>query len=259
MSETFSNVDASSDAAGAIAWQERIDAWPQIRAYKQRSYEWCGEQEPRLDVGAGPGTDAVALGAFATDLSLAMCGAAAARGIAVCRADAQALPFADASFGAVRADRVLQHVSDPERALAEMVRVTALGGCVVVSDPDQSTLEIEVRGAPAALVAKVITTRREIGYRHGTIAGRMTELFAAAGLTQITTEGFPLVLTDPDDAFGLPGWPRYWSNRFDADEVAAWEQSVKIAREGGFAFRCSYVVTAGVRPQASSDGAGGTR
>src|SRR5262249_40974725 len=176
LSDTFSNVDASSDAAGAIAWQERIDAWPQIRAYKQRSYEWCGEQGPRLDIGAGPGTDAVALGAFATDLSLAMCSAAAARGIAVCRADAHALPFADASFGAVRPDRVLQHVSDPECAIAEMVRVTALGGCVVASDPDQSTLEIELPGAPAALVAKVITTRREIGYRHGTIAGRMTEL-----------------------------------------------------------------------------------
>jgi SAM-dependent methyltransferase len=247
LSDTFSNVDASPHVAEAIAWQERIDAWPQIRAYKARSYEWCGTMQPRLDVGAGPGTDAVALGARATDLSLAMCRTAAARGVAVCRADAHALPFADACFGAVRADRVLQHVADPERAIAEMVRVCAPDGRVVAADPDQDTLEIVLPGAPAELVTKVIAARREIGYRHGTIAGRTPALFAAAGLAQITTDAFPLELTDPEDAFGLPGWPRYWSERFDADEVAAWEQSVKIGREGGFAFRCSYLVTAGVR------------
>jgi SAM-dependent methyltransferase len=257
LSDTFSNVDASPHVAEAIAWQERIDAWPQIRAYKARSYEWCGELMPRLDVGAGPGTDALALQAFGTDLSVAMCRTAVSRGLPVARADAHALPFLDASFGAVRADRVLQHLRDPARAIAEMVRVCAADGRVVACDPDQSTLAIDLPGAPADLVTKVIRLRREVGYRHGTIAGRTPELFAAAGLVDIRAEGFPLVLSDPDDAFGLAGWPRYWSDHFGPDEVAAWEQSVRTisaggAREGGFVFRCSYFVTVGVRPRASS-------
>ena len=57
MSDTFSDVDRSNDPTGAVAWQERIDEWPAIRSYKERSYELCGDARPRLDVGAGPGTD----------------------------------------------------------------------------------------------------------------------------------------------------------------------------------------------------------
>src|SRR3954468_7156066 len=123
LSDTFSDVDNSSDVADAIAWQERIDTWPQIRAYKERSYELCGDGRPRLDVGAGPGTDAVALRAIACDPSLAMCRTTAARAVPAVRGDIHALPFRDAIFGAVRADRVLQHVADPAAAVREMARV----------------------------------------------------------------------------------------------------------------------------------------
>ena len=39
LSDTFSDVDRSNDVDGAIAWLDRIDSWPQMRAYKQRSYD----------------------------------------------------------------------------------------------------------------------------------------------------------------------------------------------------------------------------
>jgi ubiquinone/menaquinone biosynthesis C-methylase UbiE len=42
--------------------------------------------------------------------------------------DAQALHFEDASFDACRTERMLMHVSDAERAFAEMVRVIRRGG-----------------------------------------------------------------------------------------------------------------------------------
>src|SRR5262249_19112763 len=42
--------------------------------------------------------------------------------------DSQALRFADGTFDAVRAERMLMHVPDAERAIAEMARVIAPGG-----------------------------------------------------------------------------------------------------------------------------------
>ena len=43
------------------------------------------------------------------------------------------LPFADGSFDAVVCSRVLHHLSDPARAIAELLRVTAPGGALLLS------------------------------------------------------------------------------------------------------------------------------
>jgi SAM-dependent methyltransferase len=54
-----------------------------------------------------------------------------------------ALPFPDASFDAVFAHTVLEHLSDPLRAIKEMRRVLRPGGIVGVKDPDYGTLLLE--------------------------------------------------------------------------------------------------------------------
>jgi SAM-dependent methyltransferase len=248
LSDTFSDIDRSRDIAGAIAWQERIGDWPQTRAYKARSYELCGADTPKLEVGAGSGVDAALLGSFGCDRSLAMTRAARARGVLACGADAHALPFADNTFAAVRADRVIQHVADPQRAIAEMLRVCRPSGAVVVCDPDQESLVIEVPGARAELVERVKRLRRDVGYRNGTFVRRLPALFANAGAHDITVEAFPLVLTDPDDAFGLPGWARYWTEHFSETEAQEWEAAVDAAREAGFLYALLYFVVA-ARPE----------
>jgi glycosyltransferase involved in cell wall biosynthesis len=51
-------------------------------------------------------------------------------------ADAQALPFRDRSVSRVVLAEVLEHCPDPERALAEALRVVAASGRVAVSVPD---------------------------------------------------------------------------------------------------------------------------
>ncbi|HTD51060.1 MAG TPA: methyltransferase domain-containing protein [Acidimicrobiia bacterium] len=253
MSDTYSAVDRSSDARGAADWQDRIDGWPAIAAYKRRTYELLGPHQPRLDVGCGTGHDLRALGAGAVgvDLSVVMCERARARNMSICVGDALQLPFASRSCAAVRADRVLQHVADSQGSLAELVRVTKPGGRVVLSDPDQGSLLIELPGVSAALVQRVTQLRREIGYRNGVNARRLPNACAELGLVDITIDAFPLVLTDPDDAFGLAGWVEYWraEGPFDDRAQAEWAAAVQRARtRTGFVFAVLYLVVSGQKP-----------
>jgi SAM-dependent methyltransferase len=250
VSDTYSAVDGSSDVGAALDWQDRIDAWPAIDAYKRRTYELLGADRPVVDVGCGTGHDLLRLGpgAFGVDASRAMCERGRARALSVCAGDALRLPFASGSCAGVRADRVLQHMTDPERALAELVRVTEPGGRVVVSDPDQGSLVIEVPGAAPALVQRVTELRRDIGYRNGAHARRLPRLLSELGLVDITVDAFPLVLTNADDAFGLPTWVEYWRDEGPFDEAARaeWAAAVREARNrAGFVFALLYFVVSG--------------
>jgi SAM-dependent methyltransferase len=251
MSNTYANVDGAADVAEAVAWQDHVDSWPQIQAYKRRSYELMPDRGLVLDVGCGPGHDIGASGRvmIGLDPSIAMCRAAHERGWVVVRADARALPFRDPSFVAARADRVLSHLDDPERALEEMRRVVAPGGRVVIADPDQGSLVIEVPGVRRSLVDAVRELRATIGYRNGMLARRLPALLTAVGLRDVTVDAFPLVLTDPDDAFGLPTWVTFWREHFaDADEEE-WAAGIERARAGGpFVYALLYFVVSATRP-----------
>jgi SAM-dependent methyltransferase len=91
-----------------------------------------------LDLACGPGVVAAqahARGAVvrALDFSPAMLAIAAARGIATDEGDAEALPYASASFDSVVSNFGVHHVPRPERALSEAHRVLRDGGRVAFS------------------------------------------------------------------------------------------------------------------------------
>ncbi|MGZ6965605.1 MAG: methyltransferase domain-containing protein [Acidimicrobiia bacterium] len=252
MSFTYSNVDASPNVGEAVDWQDRVNGWAEIRAYKQRTYELLGDARPVLDVGSGTGFDLGELGpgAVGVDCSSAMCERASARGCPVAVADCVGLPFADATFAGVRADRVLQHVVSPHHALAEMVRVTKPGGRVVIADPDQETLGISVPGVDPALVAEVKRMRRDHGYRNGELVRSLPGVLEDLHLADVTVEGFPLVLTDPDLAFGLPTWLRFWRDEgpFDDAQIESWDAGIERGRHGGFVYALLYFVVSARKP-----------
>jgi SAM-dependent methyltransferase len=229
MSGTYADVDHSADPEQALHSQEVVDSWPQIRAYKRRARGLLFAHAPVLDVGCGSGLELSAIGpdaAVGVDASRVMCAAARRRG-AVVNAEASRLPFADGSFGATRADRVLQHVEDPEGCLAEMVRVCRRGGRVVAADPDQETLSITVPGIPREMTDRIKRLRRDVGYRNGRLVATLPAAFTRVGLTDVSVDAFPLVLTNAEEAFGLPGWPRLWRERggFSDEEIEAWEHA----------------------------------
>lgn len=253
MSQTYAAVDASGDPAGAADWQERMSTWPAVRAYKDHSYRLLDEAALVLDVGCGPGVDLSGLGvgtAIGVDASITMCRRARQAGASVCQATAEALPFPLGAVGGCRADRVLQHVADPAAAVAEMIRVTRTGGVVVAAEPDQESLVIAVPGVSMDLCDRVKALRRDVGYRHGRLASRLPELFGRLGLSQISVDAFPLLLTNPADAFGLPGWPRSWRDaglgQFTDADLAEWDRGMRAAaRHGELVYALTFLVVAG--------------
>ncbi|MDD1761974.1 MAG: methyltransferase domain-containing protein [Methanothrix sp.] len=159
LSSGFSDVDHSSDPLLFASCLATLNSLPYFQDYKRKSFELMGAREGSmvLEAGSGLGFDAISLSRIvgsngrvvALDSSLAMVEAARERAkdlgqaIEFVLADASQMGFQDGSFDCSRIDRTLQHTRQPERVLAEMVRVTRDGGCIVAYEPDWGTFTFD--------------------------------------------------------------------------------------------------------------------
>ena len=129
-----------------------------LRSHRWRTAEnsaayllpWLTAAAHVLDVGCGPGTITVDLAARVPDGQVTGIDAAAEaladaraeaarrdqRNVTFDAGDVRHLDFADAAFDVVHAHQVLQHLTDPVAALAEMRRVCRPGGVVAARDGD---------------------------------------------------------------------------------------------------------------------------
>ncbi|MDQ3900430.1 MAG: methyltransferase domain-containing protein [Actinomycetota bacterium] len=212
----FAAVDDAADPISLVRYLDRMSG--QLDEVKRRIQQQLevGEGQFVLDVGCGTGDDARDLSALVgplgrtvgVDASTTMVQEARRRaaGFAVpvvfAIGDAQALPFAAASFDACRAERVLQHLRHPALAVTEMARVTRPGGRVVACEPDWQTLVID--HPDHAL------TQRILDFRAGTlqspwIGRQLPRLFRCAGLvgTSVTLMPAAFDLAEATDAFRL--------------------------------------------------------
>lgn len=104
-----------------------------------RSALAVGPGDKVLDLAAGTAVSTVELkksGAWcvATDFSVGMLAAGAARDVPKVAGDATRLPFGDDAFDAVTISFGLRNVVDPQAGLREMARVTRPGGRLVVCE-----------------------------------------------------------------------------------------------------------------------------
>ena len=249
MSETYSDVDASEDPAAAVSWMDTMSAWPDVRAYKERTLELVADWRGAiLDVGCGVGDEVRALGegAVGLDTSMAMLETANERGGVFVQGDVHSLPFDYDSLGGVRTDRVLQHVDDPGLALDELVRVLARNGVIVLAEPDQATLKIW--GTDRDLTPSVLRFRTDVGVRNGRIASRLAPLLHSLGVRSVNSESFLVSIHDPAESFGLPTWPQMLVDRgwFTEGQAERFLASLDAAVEAGtFRYDFDVVVTWG--------------
>jgi SAM-dependent methyltransferase len=257
----FTAVDGQEDPSAWVAVLDRVRAEPFYAAYKGRVLELL-QLRPGgryLDVGAGTGDDARAAASkgdcevVAADRSITMatvCHTRAHVPAVVC--EAEALPFQDGMFDGVRADRTLQHLLDPRRAISEMVRVSRTGSRIVAVDPDYDTQVIEF--PDQSLARSVLRYRADHQLRNGTIAHHVAGIFLDAGLNSIQVEPLTLYVRDStaiDNVMGLRTWARTASaNGYMITEDAnRWERLFDhTVQAGRFLYVVTFFVTLGIRP-----------
>jgi ubiquinone/menaquinone biosynthesis C-methylase UbiE len=204
----FQSVDRASDFEVFSNCLTLIDSLPFFVECKRESYDLLDATPGRrvLEVGCGLGDDAAALAnrvapggsVVAIDGSQAMIDAARKRhgqlaGLSFEVADAAQLPFEDASFDACRIDRVLQHIADPARPIAEMTRVLRPGGVLVAYDNDWETLT--VHSLDRALTRTVLNAWCD-RFPSGWIGRQLVPMFLEVGLRDVVAYPKTLVLDD---------------------------------------------------------------
>jgi len=165
-----------------------------------------------LDVGCGPGTDTIPLaelvggdgfvhGIDRDESMVAEAGRRAADAAVAGRVehrtgDAYALPWDDATFHAVRCERLFLHLDRPERATAEMVRVTRPGGRVVLMDTDWGTRSVDT--PEIDLERRLARVLAERCMANGYSGRRLWGLMKQADVTDLTVDLVPLHVEDYD-------------------------------------------------------------
>ncbi len=119
-----------------------------------------------------------------------------------CRADAGALPFADAAFDLVTANMVVEHLSDPATQFAEIARVLRPGGVFLFHTPNARSYIIRVaRLLPDALkrlLARVLENRASADVFPTHYRANTPEAIArAAQQAGLAIGGVRTVLTSP--------------------------------------------------------------
>ena len=107
---------------------ERFNTWPLIQRL-------CATAPRRLEVAPGLRPRLPIAGTHFVDLSAAAVAVLRDRKAGAVRGSVTALPMASARFDLVCAFDIVEHVDDDDSALAELVRVTAPGGALVMSTP----------------------------------------------------------------------------------------------------------------------------
>ena len=194
-----------------------------------------------LDVGCGPGTITADLAARVPDGQVtgidAAAGAlaearaeAARRGQANVRfetGDVYRLAYADGTFDVVHAHQVLQHLSDPVAALAEMRRVCRPGGLVAARDGDYGGMfwfpadpELAEWQALYRSVARALGGEPDAG-RH------LLSWARAAGFAETVASASAWCYTGPADR---PWWGTLWAQRLTESPFG--DRAVEPGRAG---------------------------
>jgi SAM-dependent methyltransferase len=235
----FRDVDQATTPVDHVGYLVAASALDQMRAAKQQTLELLVPQPGHvlLDVGCGVGDEVRALAAIigptgravGVDQSSVMVKEACRRScgsnlpVDFRQCNAHALTFADNTFDGCRVERTLQHVADPHKVLAEMVRVAKPGARIVALEPDWDTAFVSGgRRETSRLINRLQT---DLVSRHGWIGRQLLGLFRAVGIADVTMLPEVFLLTDLPTA-------RYV---FRFDECAEAGQSVGLLAAADYA------------------------
>lgn len=223
-----------------------------IREYKRRSHHLL-ELSPSdrvVDVGCGAGLDVDLLaeklepdaGVIGIDRSAFLIAQALEAttkqpNVRLLVGNALTHPFADSSVDACRADRLLEHLESPDKALEEMKRVTKPGGRIGVSEPDWRTVQIAAPGIDRSVTRQV--TRPELGSpRHPHIGSRLYSLVGGNGLVNRVVDSITVFFTEFETAKAVLSLEErlealQQANELTGQQAHDWKEAMNVAAAEG--------------------------
>ena len=189
-----------------------------------------------LDVGCGPGSITVGLARRVPEGSVVgidvveqvledareLAAASDAPNVSFEAGDVYALAYEDSSFDVAYAHQVLQHLTDPARALRELRRVVKPGGLVAVREADYGTM---VHAPDTEELHRWLQLYHAVAARNGAEAdaGRyLSGWFIEAGFADIEMTASPWVFHEPRQ---ILNWGESWADRVTGSALA--EQAVE--------------------------------
>lgn len=183
-----------------------------------------------IDIGCGPGLDIFAMAESLDEKGFAVgvdyddqliseaqefkSGSPVGPTAHFCNADATALPFRSAIFDACRCERLLQHITQPDLVIGEMVRVLKPGGRIAIADTDWGTLSIDT---PEVDIERRLAHLRAKLYLNGFAGRQLFRLLKQHGTADIQVSVFPIIWTD----YALFRQTSFALNRFEEMAVAS--------------------------------------
>ncbi|MEE9913887.1 MAG: methyltransferase domain-containing protein [Deltaproteobacteria bacterium] len=213
LSTGFTDVDRTRNRNAYFDCLRLLDSLPYYQEYKTKSYDLLDLKPGMtiLEAGCGLGDDAFRMAGrimpggkvIGLDASEAMIAKAKLNANAALLpvqflvGDVKALPFPDGSIARCRIDRVLQHIPQPEQAIAELFRVLEPGGLLLAYDNDWEAFSI---ASSASNITPVIERLWRDSFVNSAIGRHLPGHFMTAGLSDIKIYPSTSVITDFETA-----------------------------------------------------------
>jgi ubiquinone/menaquinone biosynthesis C-methylase UbiE len=250
-------IDRAANPDRFVAGLDRLREDPFFVESKARMSALLPSPGRLIDVGCGTGEDAIAERGprfvVGIERSTRMIEEARRRHpmLTLLAADARGLPLANGAVDAVRADRVVQHLTDASQALQEFHRVLRRDGVVITFDPDALTARVD--GVDQDLATQVLAWRAST--RPGADTVRTIDArLAERGFESVHVERHLLELASLDRADGMMGVEGWGDQAASAGQLSAaaastWSAEVRAANQAGtLRFRCDYLLAVARKP-----------
>ncbi|PAX53245.1 methyltransferase domain-containing protein [Brunnivagina elsteri] len=194
----YSHIDRTPEPMECVQRMDEIGAGKFWQSIKSRMVELLDVNlgDRIVDIGCGAGNDSLVVAQLVgkrgkvvgVDFSNTMITEAKKRAkglglpVEYHFGDAENLPFPDNSFDGCRAERLLQHLDNPQQAIAEMVRVAKPGANIVAAEPDYGS--ITIKGSKPVLTRKLVRCHCEY-FRSPRIGMLISLLFERLQLVDI--------------------------------------------------------------------------
>ncbi|MDD5189074.1 MAG: methyltransferase domain-containing protein [Methanoregula sp.] len=255
ISSEFRNVDSTQSSDHLVQYLEYADSLPETRQIKVNSYGYLGlkKGDVVLDAGCGPGYDALRMAAIVgrsgkvtgIDLSERMIAIAQEKTngsdlpVSFRKGDIRKLDVVDATFDAVRVERMLQILDHPGQILDELVRVLRPGGKLVAIEPDWEMFVVDPGSRDTARKFFRFCANQ---FPDGSTGRKLYRYLKERTMQNVTVHPEPLILHDFALASKLMNMEPFLAAAEEQgvlarDEIVAWQRELKEAdTEGRFTF-----------------------